>query len=102
MMFNELSMRAVAAVLDVLEPIAVVHMERLNNLCWQVPLCGEFVQSCDCRLDRLMSRPGFFPSVLCMLAAPRIGKTQPTDYRWKHQPLPTSVTRITENVRNRI
>src|SRR3954452_22714130 len=76
MMFNELSMSAVTAVLDVLEPIAVVHMERLDNLCGQVAPCGEFAQSCECRLDRLMSRPGFFPPVLRMLAAPCIGKSQ--------------------------
>src|SRR5262249_28232984 len=34
-----------------------------------------------------MPRPGFFPSVLRVLPAPRVGKTQRADYRWKQQPL---------------
>ena len=41
MMFNELPMSAAAAVLEVLETIAVVRMELLDNLCGQVTLCGE-------------------------------------------------------------
>ena len=42
MAFNKLSMSAAAAALDVLEPIAVMRMERLDNLCGQVTLRGKF------------------------------------------------------------
>ena len=42
MMFDELPMGAAAAMLELLETIAVVRTERLDNLCWQVTLCGEF------------------------------------------------------------
>ena len=42
MTFNKLSMSAAAAALDVLEPIAVMRMERLDNLRGQVTFRGEF------------------------------------------------------------
>src|SRR4051794_36956622 len=87
MALGDLSMGAAAAVLDVLEPLAVVRMERLDNLRRQLTFHGELAQPRGCCLDRLMPRSGFFPSVLRMLAAPRIGETQRADYRWKHQPL---------------
>jgi len=43
MTFNKLSMSAAAAVLDVLEPIAVMRVERLDNLRGQVTFRSEFV-----------------------------------------------------------
>ena len=85
-------MSAAAAVLDALEPIAVVRLERLDNLCWQVsPRRVRLIV-------RLLPRspdaaPGFLPVGPPRVPGARIGKTQRTDHRWKHQLMFPSVIR---------